>query len=70
MCFALFIVAGSFFSIPERVAKILPHAFTTPVARALPVMLVFVAMFYWLWRLRGCRLSGSDGRGVSLLPRA
>jgi uncharacterized membrane protein len=52
MCFALFIAAGSFFSIRERVAKILPEPFTTPLMRALPVMLIFVAMFYWLWRVR------------------
>jgi uncharacterized membrane protein len=55
MCFALFIAAGSFFSIRERVAKVLPQPFTTPVMRALPVVLVFVAMFYWLWRVRGGR---------------
>jgi uncharacterized membrane protein len=52
MCFALFIAAGSFFSIRERVAKILPEPFTTPFMRALPVLLIFVAMFYWLWRVR------------------
>jgi hypothetical protein len=52
MCFALFIAAGSFFSIRSRVAKILPEAFTTPAMRALPVALVFAAMFYWLWRVR------------------
>ena len=35
MCFALFIAAGSFFSIRERVATILPEPFTTgPNARA------------------------------------
>ncbi len=56
MCFALFIAAGSFFSIRERVAKILPEPFTTPYMRALPVLLIFVAMFYWLWRVRGKRL--------------
>ena len=55
MCFALFIAAGSFFSIRARVAKILPEPFTTPAMRALPVALVFVAMFYWLWRVRGRR---------------
>ena len=55
MCFALFIAAGSFFSIPSRVAKILPAPFTTPMMRALPVLLVFLAMFYWLWRVRGFR---------------
>jgi hypothetical protein len=52
MCFALFIAAGSFFSIRERVAKVLPEPFTTPAMRVLPIALVFVAMFYWLWRLR------------------
>jgi uncharacterized membrane protein len=55
MCFALFIAAGSFFSIRGRVAKVLPEPFTTPAMRALPVVLVFVAMFYWLWRVRGRR---------------
>lgn len=52
MCFALFIAAGSFFSVRERVAKILPEPFTTGPMRALPILLVFGAMFYWLWRLR------------------
>ncbi len=52
MCFALFIAAGSFFSVRERVAKILPEPFTTAPMRALPILLVFGAMFYWLWRLR------------------
>jgi hypothetical protein len=55
MCFALFIAAGSFFSIRARVAKVFPEPFTTPAMRALPVALVFVAMFYWLWRVRGGR---------------
>lgn len=55
MCFALFIAAGSFFSIRSRVAKILPDPFTTPLARSLPVVLIFVAMFYWLWRVRARR---------------
>jgi hypothetical protein len=55
MCFALFIAAGSFFSIRERVAEILPEPFTTGPMRALPIVLVFGAMFYWLWRLRGRR---------------
>jgi len=52
MCFALFIAAGSFFSIRARVAKILPQPFTTAPMRALPILLVFAAMFYWLWRVR------------------
>jgi uncharacterized membrane protein len=55
MCFALFIAAGSFFSVRQRVAKILPEPFTTPTMRALPIALVFFAMFYWLWRVRGRR---------------
>jgi len=55
MCFALFIAAGSFFSIRARVAKVLPEPFTTAPMRALPILLVFGAMFYWLWRLRGRR---------------
>jgi len=56
MCFALFIAAGSFFSIQERVAKLLPDPFTTPAMRALPIALVFLAMCYWLWRVRGRRI--------------
>jgi len=55
MCFALFIAAGSFFSIRERVAKILPEPFTTAPMRALPIVLLFGAMFYWLWRVRSRR---------------
>ena len=52
MCFALFIAAGSFFSIRQRVARILPEPFTTGPMRALPFLLLFGAMFYWLWRVR------------------
>jgi hypothetical protein len=55
MCFALFIAAGSFFSIRERVARILPEPFTSGPMRALPILLLFGAMFYWLWRVRGRR---------------
>ena len=55
MCFALFIAAGSFFSIRARVAKVLPWPFTTGPMRALPILLVFAAMFYWLWRVRSRR---------------
>jgi hypothetical protein len=55
MCFALFIAAGSFFSIRERVATILPEPFTAGPIRALPIVLLFGAMFYWLWRVRGRR---------------
>src|SRR5262249_61925652 len=42
---ALFIAAGSLFSI--RVARILPEPLTTRAMRALPVVLIFLAMFYW-----------------------
>ncbi|HEY0142194.1 MAG TPA: hypothetical protein VGF48_14955 [Thermoanaerobaculia bacterium] len=52
MCFALFIAAGSFFSIRERVAKILPEPFTSGPMRALPIVLLFGVMFYWLWKVR------------------
>ena len=55
MCFALFIAAGSFFSIRARVAKIFPEPLTTPPMRALPILLLFGAMFYWLWKVRGRR---------------
>ncbi len=53
MCFGLFIAAGSFFSIQERVATLLPEPFTTGPMHALPIVLLFGVMFYWLWRLRG-----------------
>lgn len=52
MCFALFIAASSFFSIRARVAKVLPAPLTTAPMRTLPILLVLVAMFYWLWRVR------------------
>src|SRR5688500_20246969 len=56
MCCALFIAAGSFFSIRERVATILPEPLTTAPMRALPIVLLFRAMFYWLWKLRRRRV--------------
>jgi len=55
MCFALFIAAGSFFSIRERVLRIFPEPLATAPMRALPIVLLFGAMFYWLWRVRGRR---------------
>src|SRR3954463_2099869 len=64
MCFALFIASGSFFSIRARVARVLPELFLSGPMRALPVLLVFVAMFYWMWRLRG------RANPVSILQRA
>ncbi|MDQ3282684.1 MAG: DUF2306 domain-containing protein [Acidobacteriota bacterium] len=73
MCFALFIAAGSFFSIRHRVAKVLPEPFTTAPMRALPIVLVFVAMFYWLWRVRGRRalpvLTRHDAAAVATLAK-
>lgn len=68
MCFALFIAAGSFFSIRERVAKILPEPFTTAPMRALPILLVFGAMFYWLWKVR--RRSHADRIALGVVPPA
>jgi uncharacterized membrane protein YfcA len=35
-----------------RVAKLLPEPFPTAPMRALPIVLVFGAMFYWLWKVR------------------
>jgi hypothetical protein len=55
MCFALFIAAGSFFSVRERVAILLPEPFTSGPMRALPILLLFASMFYWLWRVRSRR---------------
>ena len=52
MCFALFIALGSFFSIRERVATLLPAPFTGGAMRALPIALLFGTVAYWLWRLR------------------
>ena len=42
--------------IRERVAKILPESFTTSPMRILPILVLFAAMFYWLWRVRYGRL--------------
>lgn len=55
MCFALFIAAGSFFSVRARVATVLPEPLTTLPMRMLPILLVFGAMVYWLWKVRGRR---------------
>ena len=52
MCVGLFIAVASFFAVPERVARILPGPLPPPVMRALQVVLVLVAMFSWLWRVR------------------
>lgn len=55
MLFALFIAAGSFFSIKARVARILPAPLTGPWYRLAPILLIFGAMFYWMWRIRSKR---------------
>jgi uncharacterized membrane protein len=52
MCMALWITTASFFSIRARVAAIFPAAVVSPALQILPVLLVLVAMFYWLWRVR------------------
>lgn len=65
MCYALFIAAGSFFSIRARVASVLPEPFTSTPMRMLPILLVFVAMFYWLWRVRGRRPLPAAAREAS-----
>src|SRR6185436_9272247 len=52
MCFAFFIAVGSFFSIKARVATILPEPLTALPIRMAVILSVFVAMFYWLWRIR------------------
>ena len=72
MCFALFIAAGSFFSVRERVATILPEPLTTGRMRALPIVLLFGTMFYWLWRLRGRRALSVPVHhdSVAVTPRA
>jgi hypothetical protein len=66
----LTIAAGSFFLIRARVATILPEPFTTAPMRALPILLVFGAMFYWLWRVRGRRTLPIRHDSVPLATRA
>ena len=55
MSFALFIAAGSFFSIRARVARVLPEPFLGGGVRAFLVLFPLMAMLYWLWRFRGGR---------------
>jgi hypothetical protein len=69
MCYALFIATASFFLGPRaRVAKVLPQALLHTALLALPVLLVLVALFYWLWRVRRGR--PFLGVGVSATPFA
>jgi len=60
MSFALFIAALSFFI--GQGAKIFPKPFASPALLGLPVLLVLVTMFYWLWRVRVRR----NLRGIAL----
>jgi len=66
MCWALWIATASFFLGPRaRVAKVLPEPLLTPAFLVLPVLLVFVAMLYWLWRVRVRRTYRGIGSGVA-----
>jgi hypothetical protein len=49
MCFALFIAALSFFI---GQAQVFPEPIRIRPLLALPVLVVLVTMFYWLWRVR------------------
>jgi uncharacterized membrane protein len=49
MCFALFIAALSFFI---GQSKVFPEPIRILPLLALPVLVVLVTMFYWLWRVR------------------
>ena len=55
MCLALWTTTVSFFLNRSRVATIFPEAFLSLWARAFPVLLVLLAMLYWLWRVRVSR---------------
>jgi hypothetical protein len=52
MCFSLWIAAGSFFTIRERVETILPEPFLGFPVRMIPVLLPLLAIFFWLWRIK------------------
>ncbi len=60
MSFALFIAALSFFI---GQARVIPEPFRIRPLLALPVLLVLVTMFYWLWRVRK-RGTGVRGQGT------
>ena len=50
MCFAMWVAAASFFwGPPNRV----PEMIRIPALLPIPVLAPIVAMFYWLWRMRG-----------------
>jgi hypothetical protein len=52
MCFSLWIAAGSFFTIRDRVKTILPEPFLELWIRMIPVLLPLLAIGYWLWRFK------------------
>lgn len=49
MCFAMFIATGSFFL---GQAKVFPKPIRIIPLLSIPVLIVIVAMLYWLWRVR------------------
>lgn len=49
MCFALFIAA---LSASVQFGKMIPKPYRVPGLLAVPVVLVLVTMFYWMWRVR------------------
>lgn len=62
MCFALFIAALSFFI---GQAQVIPKPIRIYPLLAVPVVIVFVTMLYWLWRVRvRRRLQGIVGANV------
>ena len=71
MCFALFIAALSFFI---GQSDEFPQALRIMPLLALPVLIVLVSMFYWLWRvrirrsLRGVTVRDETGRGQPVRP--
>jgi hypothetical protein len=52
MCVALLIATVSFFTVRSRVAMIFPAPLVTPALQFTPILLVLLAMLYWLWRIR------------------
>jgi uncharacterized membrane protein len=66
MSFALFIAALSFFI---GQAQVIPEPIRIRPLLALPVLLVLVTMFYWLWRVR-IKQSLRGLVGVSAVPAA
>ena len=79
LCFAMWIAAASFFwGPPNRV----PEIIRIPALLPIPVLTPIVAMFYWMWRLRGKKtvpglsitpvasLSGSDPKFDGSMHRA